>query len=295
MPLIICGDQTPAIDLVKRTSNVEFHREGEDDMCNFTLSGNTNSPPKEDCNNINEELRPYSKGPWNLKSQSTFMPTNNRLSATTSTNCKPVANAGPSQTVDSLAPVTLDGNESTGLQPLTYTWTPSSTEIHLVGANAQNPTFTAPLVHADTTYAITLVVTDSAGTQRLPASVNIKVVTPTVNIDLNHASTRPKTVAVPFRGIPAIYHLPNNMHTQPQVNGGDINVHVHLKGIHNPQTIPIRLSFDPRLDSKGGHDHLTVINGNARRAFGGFVTASNHNPQISQTANPDAGGLLSAT
>jgi hypothetical protein len=78
------------------------------------------------------------------------------------------------------------------------------------------------------------------------------------------------------------------MHTQPQVNWGDINVHVHLKGIHNPQTIP-------RLDSKGEHDHLTVINGNSRRAFGGFVTASNHNPQISQTANPDAGGLLSAT
>jgi hypothetical protein len=42
--------------------------------------------------------------------------------------CKPIADPGPPQTVDSLAPVTLDGSRSSGLQPLTYSWTASSKE-----------------------------------------------------------------------------------------------------------------------------------------------------------------------
>jgi hypothetical protein len=38
-------------------------------VCNLTASGNTNTTPKEDCNIINEEIRSYSTGPWNLKYQ----------------------------------------------------------------------------------------------------------------------------------------------------------------------------------------------------------------------------------
>jgi hypothetical protein len=70
MPLLICGEQTPAIDLVQRTANVEFHREGENEVCEFTAAGGISSNiPKEDCDNINEEIKSYSAGQWNLKYQ----------------------------------------------------------------------------------------------------------------------------------------------------------------------------------------------------------------------------------
>jgi hypothetical protein len=70
-PLLICGEQTPAIDLVRRTAAVEFHRQGENEVCEFTAAGgiSSNTPPKEDCNNINEEVKSYSAGPWKLKYQ----------------------------------------------------------------------------------------------------------------------------------------------------------------------------------------------------------------------------------
>jgi hypothetical protein len=69
-PLLICGEETPAIDLVQRTAAAEFHREGENEVCEFTAAGDISSNiPKEDCDSINEEIKSYSAGPWNLKYQ----------------------------------------------------------------------------------------------------------------------------------------------------------------------------------------------------------------------------------
>lgn len=64
---------------------------------------------------------------------------------------QPVANAGPNQTVNEGATVTLDGSASTngGSGTVTYLWTPPA-GITLSSNTIVNPTFTAP---AQTTYA----------------------------------------------------------------------------------------------------------------------------------------------
>ncbi len=62
-------------------------------------------------------------------------------------NGVPTANAGLDQTVNSAAPVTLDGTGSSDpqAQALTYSWTQSAgPAVTLTGANTAQPTFTAP-------------------------------------------------------------------------------------------------------------------------------------------------------
>jgi len=93
---------------------------------------------------------------------------------------KPVANAGPAQTVNSGAPVTLDGSASadaTGIA-LNFQWTQTAGPIvTLSSATASNPFFTAPAVLFNQPAAIltfSLVVSDANGTSA-PSRVNITV------------------------------------------------------------------------------------------------------------------------
>ena len=76
-------------------------------------------------------------------------------------NKAPVANAGPDQTVNEGATVTLDGSASTDADndPITYKWT-APAGITLSSTTTQRPTFTAPEVNMNTNYTITLVVSD---------------------------------------------------------------------------------------------------------------------------------------
>jgi hypothetical protein len=86
----------------------------------------------------------------------------------------PTANAGPDQNVNSGALVQLDGSASTGVIT-SYAWTCTG-GIALSDATIVNPTFTAPVVGATTTYTCTLTVTNSTGSSS--DSVDI-VVNPT--------------------------------------------------------------------------------------------------------------------
>ncbi|HET7787854.1 MAG TPA: PKD domain-containing protein [Myxococcales bacterium] len=92
----------------------------------------------------------------------------------------PIANAGPNQTVDSGALVTLDGSASSdpaGL-PISFAWSQvSGPAVTLLGANTVNPSFTAPTIPAGQTAGVlvfALVVTD-ANLSSAPSTVTITV------------------------------------------------------------------------------------------------------------------------
>jgi hypothetical protein len=92
-------------------------------------------------------------------------------------NQPPAASAGPDQSVNTLAPVTLDGSGSSdpdGDTPLTYQWAQTSgPTVTLSSPTAVSPTFTAPNDPAVLTFS--LIVTDSRGLASVPDTVVITV------------------------------------------------------------------------------------------------------------------------
>ncbi len=91
-------------------------------------------------------------------------------------NKQPVAKAGVDQTVDEGMVVTLDGTLSHDvdmLDSLGYIWT-SPPEINLSDPHNPQPDFTAPEVQSDTTFLITLIVSDGI-VNSYPDSVFIRV------------------------------------------------------------------------------------------------------------------------
>ena len=101
------------------------------------------------------------------------------LVANTDTNLKPVANAGPDDTVNESAFVTLDGsgsNDPDGTVDI-YSWSQTSgTQVVLSNTAAQKPTFTAPDVDQNgETLTFELTVTDNEGLSSAPDTVDIAV------------------------------------------------------------------------------------------------------------------------
>ncbi len=96
------------------------------------------------------------------------------------TNTRPVANAGPNQTVSEFDVVTLDGSASSDADgnPLTYSWTQTAgTSVTLSDRTIASPTFDAPDVTAlNTPEVLTFQLTVNDGTTNSTAStVNITV------------------------------------------------------------------------------------------------------------------------
>jgi hypothetical protein len=99
-------------------------------------------------------------------------------SSTPPANHIPVASAGPTQTVASAAPVTLDGTASTDADgdPLTYLWTQTAgPAVTLSSSTAAKPSFTAPAGATSLTFS--LVVSDGKASSA-PSSVVVTVQAP---------------------------------------------------------------------------------------------------------------------
>lgn len=102
-------------------------------------------------------------------------------------NATPVANAGPAQTVNSGATVTLNGTASSDPDGsvATYAWTQTGgAAVSLSNAAAAQPTFPAPISASVSTLTFSLVVTDNRGARSVASTVNI-----TVNPAVNAAPT----------------------------------------------------------------------------------------------------------
>lgn len=97
----------------------------------------------------------------------------------------PTANAGPDQSVNTGATVTLNGAGSTDPQsdPLTYAWTQTSgTAVTLSSATAASPTFTAPATASTLVFSLT--VSDGTNTSAADAvTITVAAVAPTFTPD----------------------------------------------------------------------------------------------------------------
>ena len=93
-------------------------------------------------------------------------------------NTPPSVDAGPDQTVPELSTVTLSGNatDANAGDTLTYLWSqdPASPVITFENSAALSTTFTAPRVDADTTFTLTLTVSDGTDSTADTTSVTVQ-------------------------------------------------------------------------------------------------------------------------
>jgi PKD domain len=104
---------------------------------------------------------------------------------------KPVADAGPDQSVKGGDEVQLDGSQSHNIQnlPITYSWTQiSDSTVTLDDPTSKNPSFTAPNVNEKTSLTFRLVVTNSDGLESDPDYTTV-----TVNPDSTTITPPPST------------------------------------------------------------------------------------------------------
>ena len=98
----------------------------------------------------------------------------------------PTAHAGPDQTVNEGATVTLDGSGSSSLydDPPTYSWSQTSgtPTVSLTGADTASPTFKAPTVTSDTALVFTLTVSDNTDSATDTVTITIRDIAMLVSI-----------------------------------------------------------------------------------------------------------------
>ena len=114
---------------------------------------------------------------------------------------KPIAKAGPDQSVNSNDLVQLDGSNSSDPNdsPLTYSWAQiSGPEVTLSDSTSPNPTFVAPETNEQTDLAFQLTVTNEEGITSEPDEVVITVKPTTAPPPPNE---EPKTIGDLIKGI----------------------------------------------------------------------------------------------
>ena len=115
-------------------------------------------------------------------------------------NKVPVSNAGPDQSVNEGATVSLDGSTSSDPDgdPLTYKWTAPAGIILSSGTNAK-PTFTAPQVSANTQYTFSLMINDGKADspidEVLVTVLQVNIV-PIANSGTDHSANEGATVSL---------------------------------------------------------------------------------------------------
>jgi DNA-binding beta-propeller fold protein YncE len=113
---------------------------------------------------------------------------------------KPIADAGPDQTIESNDLVQLDSNNRSDPNgsPLTYSWNQTSgPEVILNDPTSSNPTFIAPDINEETSLEFELTVTNYQGESSEPDEVTI-----TINpISSSPPEEQPRTMGDIIKGI----------------------------------------------------------------------------------------------
>jgi hypothetical protein len=163
-------------------------------------------------------------------------------------NQPPIANAGPDQSADEGAGVTLTGTGAdTDGNVASYSWgQDSGTAVTITGAGTQNASFTAPMVSASESLVFRLTITDNAGATG----------SDTVTITVNDTSPPPNSVTV--SGTAAYEFVPPNDVCQ----GLDFN---------SITVRPIRGATVQLLDSSSGVLDTTTSDDNGAYSFAGVA------------------------
>ena len=119
-------------------------------------------------------------------------------------NSPPSVDAGPDQTVRELSTVTLSGNatDANAGDTLTYLWSqdPATPTIAFDNANALSTTFTAPQVDADTTFTLTLTVSDGTASTADTLSLTVQDTSESDFVTTWKTTAPGQSIIIPARG-----------------------------------------------------------------------------------------------